>query len=82
MLNVGGPEVIVILLVALIVLGPKDLPRVMRAMGKAQSEIKKYTGLLQAQAQDMVAPLTEALNDVTNPTPAPADTAAASTETV
>ena len=33
--NLGFPELVVILLVALLVLGPKRLPEVARAMGQA-----------------------------------------------
>ncbi len=38
--NVGGPEIIVILIIALIVLGPKKLPDAGRALGNGMREFK------------------------------------------
>ena len=52
MFNIGGGELILILLIAFVVVGPKDLPKVARALGrfvryiKAMiEEVKKETGL-------------------------------------
>ena len=39
--NVGGPELIVILVIALIVLGPKKLPDAGRALGNGFREFKE-----------------------------------------
>jgi sec-independent protein translocase protein TatA len=39
--NVGAPELIVILVIALIVLGPKRLPEVGRSVGKGMREFKE-----------------------------------------
>jgi sec-independent protein translocase protein TatA len=39
--NVGAPELIVILVVALLVLGPKRLPEVGRSVGKGMREFKE-----------------------------------------
>ena len=38
--NVGAPELIVILVIALLVLGPKRLPEVGRSVGKGMREFK------------------------------------------
>lgn len=38
--NIGAPELIVILAIALIVLGPKKLPEVGRSIGKGMREFK------------------------------------------
>jgi sec-independent protein translocase protein TatA len=38
--NLGGPEIIVILIIALIVLGPKKLPDAGRALGNGMREFK------------------------------------------
>ena len=41
MFNLGGMEILVILVVALLVLGPDKLPGVMRTVGKALGELRK-----------------------------------------
>jgi sec-independent protein translocase protein TatB len=43
MFGVGVPELIVIFLVALIILGPKQLPEVAKFLGKALGEFRKAT---------------------------------------
>ena len=43
MFNVGGPEVLVILLVALIALGPGQLPDAARKVGQVMNEIRKVS---------------------------------------
>ena len=41
MLDIGLPELIIILGVALIVLGPQRLPEIARSLGKALSELRR-----------------------------------------
>lgn len=43
MFNIGMPELILIFIVALIVVGPKRLPEISRSIGKAVSAFKKAT---------------------------------------
>lgn len=43
MFGIGIPELLVIMVVALIVLGPKRLPEVAQALGKALAEFRRAT---------------------------------------
>jgi sec-independent protein translocase protein TatB len=49
MFNVGGPEVLVILLVALIALGPAQLPEAARKVGRAMNEVRKVSSNFQRE---------------------------------
>jgi TatA/E family protein of Tat protein translocase len=61
--NIQGPELIIILIIALIVIGPGKLPEVGQALGKsirefrkAASEVKDTTSLDTAPPAPQVAP--------------------------
>ena len=83
MFNVGGPEVLVIFLVALIVLGPQQLPKAMRTCGHVMGEIRKVSNSFQAEmrtAMDSVVdasgsekPQSGSMAAATPPAPAPAE---------
>jgi sec-independent protein translocase protein TatA len=62
-LNVGPAEVLIILVVALLVLGPKKLPEAARQIGKAMSEFRRVTSSLQDEVRHVV-------NDHVESTPA------------
>ncbi len=42
MFNIGFSELILILLVAFVIVGPKDLPKVAAALGRAVRTVKRY----------------------------------------
>lgn len=49
MFNVGGPELLVILLLALIVLGPQRLPDASRQIGRFMSELRRMSSGFQQE---------------------------------
>jgi Tat protein translocase TatB subunit len=61
--NLGGGEILVIMLVALLVLGPSKLPDAARQLGKAVAEFRKVSGGFQRE-------LRAALEVEPEPTPA------------
>jgi len=58
--NVGPPELILILLIALMVFGPKKLPEIGRTVGKSLTEFRKASS-------DIRKELSGALKDETSP---------------
>lgn len=52
MFNLSGSEIVVILLLALVVLGPEKLPDAMRRAGKAYSEFRKMSATFQKEMRD------------------------------
>ncbi|GAB6095524.1 hypothetical protein JCM14469_17760 [Desulfatiferula olefinivorans] len=46
MFGMGMPEILLILAIALIVIGPKKLPDIAKALGKAMGEFKRATAEL------------------------------------
>jgi Tat protein translocase TatB subunit len=52
--SIGAPEVLVILVLALLVLGPERLPQAARTAGKWLAEARKLTSSLQAEVQTVV----------------------------
>jgi len=62
--NLGGPEILVIFFVALIVLGPNKLPDAARQVGKAMAEIRRVSGGFQREMREaMQEPLKEVESD-------------------
>lgn len=60
-MRIGFTEIIVILIVALVVLGPDKLPIYMKKFGEAVREFKKYSGeLTEDLKENVIAPLDEA----------------------
>ena len=57
MFGIGLPELLVIMVVALIVLGPKRIPELARTLGKGLAEFRRATGDISEEfknAQNMI----------------------------
>jgi Tat protein translocase TatB subunit len=79
MFGIGTPELLVILVVALIVVGPKRLPEVARALGKGLAELRRATSGLTEELHNAGIVLEEEARAATQkpPAPPPAEQAAA-----
>ena len=55
--NLGGPEILILAMIAILLVGPKRLPDVMRSVGRAmrtfREETKKATDMLKAGLDDV-----------------------------
>ncbi|MEO8476950.1 MAG: twin-arginine translocase TatA/TatE family subunit [Actinomycetota bacterium] len=66
MLNIGPPELLLVLVIALVVVGPNRLPELARTIGRGLSEFRK----VQDEVKDMVK-FDLSMDPVTAPTPRP-----------
>ena len=82
MFGIGMPELLVILVVALVVLGPQRLPELARTLGKAMAEFRRQTNDVleefQTQALEDEKPRRQA---AAQPKPAPEGAAPAAPPT-
>lgn len=66
-------ELIILMVIALVLFGPEDLPDVARAIGKVVFEVKKIAGDMTKEFQEAVNTpsnvLKKTLDDTLNPTP-------------
>ena len=60
MFGIGAPELLIILVVALLVLGPKRLPEIARSLGKGMAEFRRasneFTRTLSASVDEPPPP--------------------------
>ena len=68
--SIGAPEILVVLFIALLVLGPERLPGAARSVGKAVGEFRRVTGGIQAEMRDAV----DGIINPSVPEPAPSTT--------
>lgn len=59
MFNIGGGELLVILLVALLVLGPDKLPEAARKMGNVTAELRRMSSGFQRELREAMIDPTE-----------------------
>ena len=83
MFGIGMPELVVIMVVALIVLGPKRLPEAARGLGKAFAELRRSTSGITEELDNAQIMLDEEVraterNVRTNPTAMPTSASSAS----
>ena len=69
MFNVGGPEIMVILFVALIVLGPEQLPKAMRTFGNVTAQVRKVSSGFQDEMRNAMNTI-ETQAEASDPSPA------------
>ncbi|MFZ9696105.1 MAG: Sec-independent protein translocase subunit TatA/TatB [Ilumatobacteraceae bacterium] len=61
MFNLSGGEIVVLLLIGLIVLGPEKLPEAMRKFGRVYNEIRRVAGGIQ---RDVTSSFSEPVNEL------------------
>jgi len=71
MLDIGWSEMLMIAVVAIVVIGPKELPRALRTVGQWVSKARAMTRELQASVNNMIAEtelddLRESANSISN----------------
>lgn len=54
MFGIGGPELLIICLVALVVIGPQKLPELLRSLGKGVAEFKRVGNDVKSTLDDEV----------------------------
>lgn len=73
--SIGPAEILVVLVVALVVLGPNRLPDAARTVGKAMGELRRATAGLQSEVRDAFSEAPPVYPSPRIDEPAPSDVA-------
>lgn len=64
--NIGVPGLILILIIALVIFGPKKLPEIGRAFGQTLREFRKSTKELASDAREEIDEAKNTVKDITD----------------
>lgn len=64
--NIGVPGLILILIIALVIFGPKKLPEIGRAFGQTLREFRKSTKELTSDAREEIDEAKNTVKDITD----------------
>ena len=62
-MNIGGSEIVLIAILALILFGPKRLPEIGRQVGRAIAEVRKVSREFEREVKDAIEPLEREVRD-------------------
>ena len=77
--NIGGPEILIILVAALLLFGPRRLPDLAKSAGQALRSFKQATSAVTDAAADATSATSEAATDATSTATTTETTTATST---
>lgn len=66
MFGVGSSELVIILIIALLILGPKEIPKVARTIGKGMRELQRAKDELKKNIEFEDNPVSEIKSDITD----------------
>ena len=65
-LFIGGPEILVILVIVLLLFGAKTIPEVARMLGKGMREFRRATDEIKREINDSTQDITDDFKDLKN----------------